>query len=99
MGKVVLKQVHRGRMTVTQVRLKKAVEATEERSPNGLFGEARRTITPRRPGYLYVEVLVYPTAKEEGEPVGEWEMPIQLRYHLAEAARLAELQTDGGVRR
>lgn len=43
---------------------------------------------------LHVESLVYWGDKEEGRPVAEWVMPIQLRYTLSDAAHLAVAQTD-----
>lgn len=54
---------------------------------NGRLVEVRR----RR---SYVECLVFAGETAEGEPVAEWEMPIQLRYDLRTAAQLAERQTD-----
>jgi hypothetical protein len=42
---------------------------------------------------LHVEALVYAGETEEGEPVAEWVLPIQLRYALSDAARLAVAQT------
>ena len=68
MGKVIHREVIRGRMTVTQ---------------------ARRT---KEEG-LHVESLVYAGSKAEGEPVAEWVLPIQLRYALSDAAKLAVNQT------
>lgn len=50
-------------------------------------------MTVTRPRRGFVEVLVYATDQEEGEPVGEWEMPNALRYDLEYAALIAERQT------
>lgn len=46
-----------------------------------------------RPRRGYVEALVYPGESEKSEPIGEWEMPNQLRYDLDLVARQAALQT------
>lgn len=94
MGKIVHREIVQGRMTVTQVRQQKGKEYTVDVETESLFGRKPlvRQVTRREKGYLYVEVLVYPFAKEEGTAVGEWEMPIQLRYDLGEAARIAALQ-------
>lgn len=96
MGKVVLKHVHRNRMTLTQVRLEKGREYTDVEPVPSLFGrETTRQVTRRKKGHLYVEVLIYPTPKEEGEPI-VWVMPIEFRYSLHEAARIAELEAPLG---
>jgi hypothetical protein len=50
---------------------------------------ARRT----REDGLHVLSLVYETDEEKGEPVAEWVFPIQFRYDLPGAARLAVAQT------
>lgn len=39
-----------------------------------------------RPGYFYVEVLVYAGPEETGEPVLDWEMPKGFQYDLGLAA-------------
>jgi hypothetical protein len=52
----------------------------------------RKKPEPRRStGYLYIEVLVYAGPSEEGEPVGDWEMPKELPLGLA--AQTAFVQT------
>lgn len=45
---------------------------------------------------LHVESIVYASEIAEGEPVAEWVLPIQLRYHLSDAAHLAVRQTNFG---
>lgn len=51
-------------------------------------------MTVSRPRRDHVEVLVYATDKEEGELVGEWEMPSVFRHTLLMAAEIAEAQTE-----
>jgi len=46
---------------------------------------------PKEVGYRYIEVLVYSGPSEEGEPVGDWEMPKELPLDLA--AHTAFVQT------
>lgn len=97
MSRNVHREIINGRMTVTRVRRIKGAEYKVTVDRENLFGKVVGTqeITKRKPGYDCVEVLVYDGPKAEGEPVGEWEMPIQLRYSLHDAALLAERQTDG----
>lgn len=94
MGKILLRRVIKGRMSVTQVKRQPGKTYTVEVESESLFGRTPivRKIEKQHKGHLYVEVLVYASDKEEGEPVGEWEMPIQLRYDLEEAASVAVLQ-------
>lgn len=48
----------------------------------------------------FVEALVFASATPESteEPIGEWELPLQLRYSLNQAAMIANAQTDGAKR-
>jgi len=48
--------------------------------------------TGHRPGYYYVEVLIWEGTEATGEPLGEWEMPKEYRYDHEGAARLAVAQ-------
>lgn len=41
----------------------------------------------------FVEAIVYPGPKAEGEPVAEWEFPISFRYDLQLAIDTADRQT------
>lgn len=47
-----------------------------------------------KPGYIFVESLVYVGPVKVGEPVSDWELPHTYRYDLSGAARLAVAQTD-----
>jgi hypothetical protein len=88
MGKIVHREVIRGRMTVTQVRREKG-EEYEAWVPVSIFSDRSKPVTKRHPGRTYVEVLVYSGPQETGEPI-EWEMPLGFRYELVQAARIAE---------
>lgn len=49
--------------------------------------------TKHHPGREFVEVIVWQGEKATGDPVAEWELPVQLRYDLDLAARQAVAQT------
>jgi hypothetical protein len=50
-------------------------------------------LTIARPRRGYVEVDVYAGPEQEGEPVGQWDMPNEFRNTLYLAAKQGELQT------
>lgn len=77
------KRARKGRPTVGKVVNREVIDG------RATVAQARRT---KREG-LHVEVLVYPGPVAEGEPVAEWVMPIQLRYALSDAAKMAVHQT------
>lgn len=56
--------------------------------------QGRMVEVRRRRGY--VEALVFEGPTAEGEPLAEWELPNQLRYHLEDCARIANAQTGSG---
>lgn len=90
MGKIKYREVIDGHATVTQVRKSFGKEYTVEEEVPSIFGPTKyRKVTKRKPGYLYVSTEIYSGPKEEGEPVAEWELPVQLRYSLDDAAKLA----------
>jgi hypothetical protein len=56
-------------------------------------GHMTRTRVRREPGRTFVEVIVWAGKEATGDPVAEWELPVQLRYDLDLAARQAVAQT------
>lgn len=84
-------EVIEGHFTRTRNRMRKGTPYTEmiydwNDNPTG------QTITKHRPGYLYVEVLIWEGEEATGEPLGEWEMPHVYRYDHHGAAVLAVAQ-------
>jgi hypothetical protein len=81
-----------GHMTHTRVRRERGPEY-EVYVDVGIFEEKLKMVKRRRPGREFVEVLVWTGEEATGEPLAEWELPVQLRYDLDAAARLAVAQT------
>lgn len=42
----------------------------------------------------YMEVLVYPGVTDQGEPVGEWEMPVLLDYEGVAATAVRQTKAE-----
>ena len=87
-----IEKVIHGHLTRTRVRRESGPEYTVTVDV-GIFEEKLETITKRKPGRTYVEVLVWEGPEAVGEPLAEWELPHSFRYSLDGAACLAVAQT------
>lgn len=57
-------------------------------------GRMTHTRLCREKGRQYMEVLVFAGEKAEGEPVGEWEMPVLPDYDGAAATAVRQTKFD-----